>query len=91
MEVEKPPIDILELPKKGAKDWQKVNISARDLCEDAVEKVKKRAMKRGIILKPAFRDYDEYVNIFCLFIYYQMLYAYTFKRNDCGKIQNVHD
>lgn len=60
IEMEKPPREIEQLPKKGTKDWQKVNPGSRDLCEDAVHTIKKRLMKRSIMLKPSFRDYDKY-------------------------------
>ncbi|CAH0558988.1 unnamed protein product [Brassicogethes aeneus] len=61
--IDAPPMEILELPRKGAKHWQSVNLKSRELCEEAVDKVKQKTMKRRILLKPVFRDYDKYVNI----------------------------
>lgn len=49
----------MELPPLGGKDWQQVNVAARELCEEAVDKVKQRVTKRRILLKPAFKDYDK--------------------------------
>ncbi|RZC35018.1 uncharacterized protein BDFB_001668, partial [Asbolus verrucosus] len=62
LNVEVPPREIVELPRMGSKDWQKVNTISRELCEEAVAKVKHRVMKRRILLKPAFRDYDRHNN-----------------------------
>lgn len=59
LEVESPPREIEELKKKGTKDWQNVNPGYRDICEDSVHKIKQRLLKRGIMLKPLFRDYDK--------------------------------
>lgn len=39
--------------------WQTVNSSMRELCEEAVEKVKQKVMRRRILLKPVFRDCDK--------------------------------
>lgn len=58
LEVDTPPHEVTELPKKGGKEWQSINCGSRDLCEEAVIKVKQKTMKRGILLKPSFRDYD---------------------------------
>ncbi|XP_018321327.1 uncharacterized protein LOC108734325 [Agrilus planipennis] len=58
-EIEKPPQEVANLPKMGAKVWDNVQPPMRDLCEEAVEKVKNKTMKRGILLKPWFRDYDK--------------------------------
>ncbi|CAH0558987.1 unnamed protein product [Brassicogethes aeneus] len=57
--IDAPPMEILELPRKGAKHWQSVNLKSRELCEEAVDKVKQKTMKRRILLKPVFRDYDK--------------------------------
>lgn len=59
VEVESPPIDIQQLPKPGGQSWQHVPSGTKALCEDAVEKVKERAKKRSIILRPIFRDHDK--------------------------------
>lgn len=58
LEVDPPPREVIEIPKPGGKVWQSVNPSLRDMCEEAVEAVKHRTMKRGILLKPVFRDFD---------------------------------
>ena len=62
LELDVPPLDVIELPRMGGKDWQKVNTVQRELCEEAVDKVKKRVTNRRIVLKPSFRDYDKYTN-----------------------------
>lgn len=51
--------EVVELPRKGAKNWQSLSPSIRELCEEAVDKVKQKTMHRRILLKPAFRDYDK--------------------------------
>lgn len=62
LEVTSPPIEVTEIPKPGGKVWQSVNPSLRDMCEDAVQAVKQRIMKRRILLKPVFRDFDIHNN-----------------------------
>ncbi|KAJ3666453.1 hypothetical protein Zmor_001895 [Zophobas morio] len=62
LELDVPPLDVIELPRMGGKDWQKVNTVQRELCEEAVDKVKKRVTNRRIVLKPSFRDYDKHNN-----------------------------
>lgn len=57
--VNTPPRTIVELPHLGGKDWQQVNTASRELCEEAVDKVKQRVTKRQILLKPSFKDYDK--------------------------------
>lgn len=57
--VKTPPREVDELDKKGAKVWQHVNTEKRELCEEAVEKVKQKVMRRRILLKPVFRDCDK--------------------------------
>lgn len=52
----------MELPRKGGQNWQQVNPVRRDLCEEAVEKVRQKSKRRGIALKPVFRDYDRHNN-----------------------------
>lgn len=60
--IDPPPREVVELPRHGGKNWQSVNCEMRELCEEAVEKVKKRTMTRRILLKPIFRDYDRHGN-----------------------------
>ncbi|KAK9739812.1 hypothetical protein QE152_g8706, partial [Popillia japonica] len=60
--VKTPPREVDELDKKGAKVWQHVNTEKRELCEEAVEKVKQKVMRRRILLKPVFRDCDKHNN-----------------------------
>lgn len=64
--MQSPPREIEELKKKGTKDWQNVNPGFRDICEDSVHKIKQRLLKRGIMLKPSFRDYDKYWSAFMI-------------------------
>ncbi|CAG9864019.1 unnamed protein product [Phyllotreta striolata] len=60
--VESPPQNVKELPPLGGKNWQKVNTKSRDLCEEAVQKVKHKITHRRILLKPVFRDFDKFNN-----------------------------
>lgn len=60
--IDPPPREVIELPRKGGKNWQNINCATRDLCEDAVHKVKTRTNTRRLILKPIFRDYDKHNN-----------------------------
>ena len=52
-------MDVLELSTKGTKNWQDVNPTVRDVCEDAVENVKQKVQRRRILIRPIFRDYDK--------------------------------
>lgn len=58
-----PPKDVLELKRKGNKKWQFVNTEKKDLCEEAVHKIKRRLMTRGILIKPIFRNFDTLVSL----------------------------
>lgn len=60
--VDPPPKAVRDLPKLGGKDWQTVNTPLRQLCEEAVDKVKQKIIHRRILLKPVFRDYDKHNN-----------------------------
>ncbi|CAH1119695.1 unnamed protein product [Phaedon cochleariae] len=62
LKVESPPKRVKELLNPGAKNWQAVNTPTRDLCEEAVDKVKQKILHRRILLKPVFRDFDKYNN-----------------------------
>ncbi|KAB0801730.1 hypothetical protein PPYR_03916 [Photinus pyralis] len=62
LDVISPPRAVSELPQKGGKVWQQVSSQTRDLCEEALMKVKHRTMKRAIMLKPLFGDYDTHNN-----------------------------
>ncbi|XP_072384086.1 uncharacterized protein [Diabrotica undecimpunctata] len=60
--VDPPPETVRNLPRLGGKDWQSVNTRSRDLCEEAVDKVKQKIIHRRILLKPVFRDFDKHNN-----------------------------
>ncbi|XP_056643883.1 uncharacterized protein LOC130449862 [Diorhabda sublineata] len=60
--VDPPPQAVRDLPRLGGKNWQSVNTRSRDLCEDAVDKVKQKIVHRRILLKPVFRDFDKHNN-----------------------------
>lgn len=62
LQVVSPPREVEELPNIGSRDWAKVEVSRRELCEETVSKVKNRIMRRRILLKPVFRDYDKHNN-----------------------------
>lgn len=57
--VDTPKQEITKMLKKGAKDWQKVCPDQRDLCEQAFDTIRKKCNRRRILLKPAFKDYDQ--------------------------------
>ncbi|XP_044761685.1 uncharacterized protein LOC123318965 isoform X2 [Coccinella septempunctata] len=59
LEVNPPSQEVQLLQRKGTKAWHQVNTPRRDLCEEALDKIKKRVLKRGLLLKPSFRDYDK--------------------------------
>lgn len=54
-----PPPEVADLPRHGAKDWELVESDRMDLCELALDKIKRKIQSRGIIMKPSFRDYDK--------------------------------
>ena len=54
-----PPQDITELCRKGQKKWQCVEKNMRELCEDALLKVRHRVNERRILLRQFFKDYDK--------------------------------
>ncbi|KAK4881782.1 hypothetical protein RN001_005101 [Aquatica leii] len=62
LDVNTPPKAVLELPRKGGNLWQNVNPTTKELCEETVIKVRQRTMKRAILLKPAFGDFDKHNN-----------------------------
>ncbi|GLV45240.1 chaoptin [Carabus blaptoides fortunei] len=56
--VDVPPQEVVELRKKGTKDWQQVNPAQKDLCEYALAKIRCKVRTRRLMVKTAFRDYD---------------------------------
>ncbi|XP_050306314.1 uncharacterized protein LOC126743325 [Anthonomus grandis grandis] len=62
LKVELPRSEELEATKLGGKNWQSVNTEHRNLCEDAVYKVKQKIIHRRILLKPMFKDFDKHNN-----------------------------
>ncbi|KAI8044395.1 hypothetical protein M5D96_000553 [Drosophila gunungcola] len=57
--VESPLRHIQELPRPGAVSWENVPASTRELCEDAVAKIRIRIRNRRLYLHPFFRSYDK--------------------------------
>lgn len=49
----------MDLQKRGQRDWQAESSGIRDLCEEALFKVKSRIQKRRLHLEPFFRDQDK--------------------------------
>lgn len=62
LKVDPPPQAVRDLPRLGGKNWQSINLSLRQICEEAVDKVKQKIIHRRIMLKPVFRDYDKHNN-----------------------------
>lgn len=56
--VDQPPQEVMEHARHGAKNWQTIVPQTRDLCEQALCKIKERCLRRRILLRPAFKDYD---------------------------------
>ncbi|CAG9816180.1 unnamed protein product [Phaedon cochleariae] len=56
------PVEVSGLLSPGADNWQAFNTASRDLCEEAVMKVKQKILHRRILLKPIFRDSDKFNN-----------------------------
>ncbi|CAD6233859.1 GSCOCG00007354001-RA-CDS [Cotesia congregata] len=59
LQVNFPPLEIEELPERGAKNWQVVSSEARDLCEETLMKIRRKIQHRQIYLKQFFNDYDK--------------------------------
>ncbi|XP_011688757.1 PREDICTED: uncharacterized protein LOC105450541 isoform X2 [Wasmannia auropunctata] len=59
LKVESPPQEIAELPRRGMSNWQCQPKSMRDLCEDILQRVRRRVEERRILLKQFFKDYDK--------------------------------
>uniref|UniRef100_A0A6P4EJ07 Uncharacterized protein LOC108043890 n=1 Tax=Drosophila rhopaloa TaxID=1041015 RepID=A0A6P4EJ07_DRORH len=57
--VESPLRHIQELPRPGAASWENVPLNIRDLCEDAIAKIRIRIRNRRLYLHPFFRSYDK--------------------------------
>ncbi|XP_017001303.2 uncharacterized protein [Drosophila takahashii] len=57
--VESPLRHIQELPRPGAVPWETVSSNIRDLCEDAMAKIRIRIRNRRLYLHPFFRSYDK--------------------------------
>lgn len=53
-----PPRAVAELPRDGSENWQQQTSNIRDLCEEAVQKVKDRILKRRLFIEPMFKVYD---------------------------------
>lgn len=62
VQVNVPPRNVMELCPKGGKSWQNVTGDRRDLCEQAVDKIRRKITRRRMAIKPAFRDYDKHNN-----------------------------
>ncbi|XP_036148035.1 uncharacterized protein LOC105829378 isoform X5 [Monomorium pharaonis] len=60
LKVESPPQEIAELPRIGTLNWQCQPKSVRDLCEDILQRVRRRVEERRILLKQFFKDYDKH-------------------------------
>ncbi|EDV92987.1 uncharacterized protein LOC6563620 [Drosophila grimshawi] len=57
--VESPLSHIKELPRPGTLDWQAAPMDIRDLCEEAMSKIRLRIRNRRLYLHPFFRNYDK--------------------------------
>ncbi|SPP87851.1 Hypothetical predicted protein [Drosophila guanche] len=57
--VESPLRHIQEMPRPGAVDWQATPQSMRELCEEAMAKIRIRIRNRRLYLHPFFRSYDK--------------------------------
>ncbi|XP_074114898.1 uncharacterized protein LOC141537673 [Cotesia typhae] len=59
LQVNFPPPEIEELPKRGAKNWQVVSSEVRELCEEILMAIRRKIQERQIYLKQFFNDYDK--------------------------------
>ncbi|XP_030559267.1 uncharacterized protein LOC115761605 [Drosophila novamexicana] len=57
--VESPLVHIKELPRPGTLDWQAAPVDVRELCEEAMAKIRLRIRNRRLYLHPFFRNYDK--------------------------------
>ncbi|TDG51444.1 hypothetical protein AWZ03_002239 [Drosophila navojoa] len=60
--VESPLAHIKEMPRPGTLDWQAAPMDVRELCEEAIAKIRIRIRNRRLYLHPFFRNYDK---LFC--------------------------
>ncbi|XP_066591621.1 EF-hand calcium-binding domain-containing protein 6 [Prorops nasuta] len=58
--VETPPQGIVNLRRKGLKEWRTVSEDKRRICEELISKIRCRVQSRGLGLRDAFRDYDRH-------------------------------
>ncbi|KZC06769.1 hypothetical protein WN55_07542 [Dufourea novaeangliae] len=58
LRIDSPPTEIAKLRRRGAPNWQCETKNIRDLCEDALQKVRHRVNERRIWIKQFFKDYD---------------------------------
>ncbi|XP_057325404.1 uncharacterized protein LOC130667663 [Microplitis mediator] len=54
-----PPEQIRELPERGSKNWNHVDFDSRDLCEETLINIRRKAQERQIYLKQFFKNYDK--------------------------------
>lgn len=57
--VESPLAHIKEMPRPGTLDWQAAPMDVRELCEEAIAKIRIRIRNRRLYLHPFFRNYDK--------------------------------
>ncbi|KAJ9598822.1 hypothetical protein L9F63_026644, partial [Diploptera punctata] len=57
-----PPAEVLEIPRKGGEQWHEVKTDLRDLCENTLATIRKKAEFRRMRLRPVFNDYDKHNN-----------------------------
>ncbi|KAH8388320.1 hypothetical protein KR093_003853 [Drosophila rubida] len=57
--VESPLQHIKELPRPGTLDWQAAPQDVREMCEEAMSKIRLRIRNRRLYLHPFFRNYDK--------------------------------
>lgn len=59
LRVEPAPPDVMDIPRRGQAVWMEVEPQVRDLCEETLEKLRKKIVQRRLNLKPEFKSYDK--------------------------------
>ena len=57
-----PPSEIFRVPKPGTVDWRHASDEHKQLVEETLARLRERADRRRVLLKPQFQDFDNHNN-----------------------------
>ncbi|XP_050532651.1 uncharacterized protein LOC126900763 [Daktulosphaira vitifoliae] len=57
-DIECPPRDVKDMPRKGGQDWESVELHMRNLFDPLIFNIKNYLLQRRILLEPYFRTFD---------------------------------